>query len=168
MSAALVVVAADEAAPGAQKPERHREVKIPGTDILLRPGWQLFVHDRCRYAVPESWQPNADATLAIAPDGSSVSARTLRVTNWSAHRREIRTAFGHVRAVHEDSERRLWLEIGDEARVQHYIDVPNGLSVCSVLLELHGGLTPDVEETAKEVANSVGPAPENWPPRSIK
>jgi hypothetical protein len=167
MSAALVATVGRHAL-GAQKPERHPEFRIPGTEILLAPGWQLFVHDRCRYAVPESWQPNGDATLAIAPDGSSISVRTLRITNWSVHKHEIRTAFGHVRVVHEDSDRRLWLEIGDQARVQHYIDVPNGASVCSVLLEIRSGPTPAAENVAKKVADSIGPAPENWPPHSVK
>jgi hypothetical protein len=167
MSAALVTTAGRQALD-AQKPERHHEIRIPGTDISLRPGWQLLVHDRCRFTVPESWQPNADATLAMAPDGSTISVRALSVTSWSAHRHEVRASFGRAWAVHEDSDRRLWLEIGDTSRMQHYIDVPNGLSVCSVLLDLRAGATTDPEDVARRIAESVGPAPENWPPRSIK
>jgi len=168
MSAVLAVATAGGRPLGAQKPERHHEVTIPGTDIQLKPGWQLLIHDRCRFAVPESWQQNADAALAMAPDGSSLSIRTLRVMNWSAHKHDIRAAFGPVRVVHEDSDRRLWLEIGDKWRVQHYIDVPNGLNVCSVLLEIHSGPTLDAEDLAQRIADSVGPAPDNWPPRSLK
>jgi hypothetical protein len=152
----------------AQKPERQQEVKIPGIDISLRAGWQLLFHEGCRFAVPVSWHADADGSLAMAPDGSYVSVRMFKITSWSAHKAQIKAAFGHVNVVHEDSERRLWFEIGDTARVQHYIDVPNGLSVCSALLEIRGATTSDADDTRKRIAVSIGPAPEKWPPDPIK
>ena len=70
----------------------------------------------------------------------------FRIASWSAHKAQIRAAFGHLTIVHEDNERRFWFEIGDKPRVQHFIDVSNGLSVCSGLLEIRAATTPDVAE----------------------
>jgi hypothetical protein len=105
------------------------------------------------------------ASLALAPDGSYISIRMFRITSWPAHKAQIRAAFGRVTVVHEDSDRRLWFEIGDKPRVQHYIDVTNGLSVCSGLFEIRTATTPDADDTSKRIAESVGPAPDKWPPR---
>jgi hypothetical protein len=66
--------------------------------------------------------------------------------------------------VHDDSDHRLWLEIGDKPRVQHYIEVANGLNVCSGLLEVHTETTPDADDATKRIADSIGPASEKWPP----
>jgi len=90
----------------------------------------------------------------------------FKITSWSAHKAQIKAAFGRVKVMHEDSERRLWFEIGDKPRIQHYVDVVNGLSVCSGLLEIRTTTTPDAEDTTKRIAESVGPAPEKWPPQS--
>lgn len=152
----------------AQKPERKQEVKIPGIDVSLKGGWELLFHDGCRFAVPVSWHADPDGSLARAPDGSNVSIRMFKTTSWSAHKAQIKAAFGPVNVMHEDSERRLWFEIGDKPRVQHYVDVPNGLSVCSALLEIRAATTPDAEDTTKRIAESIGPAPEKWPPDAVK
>lgn len=164
VTAGLLVVANLTPALSAQKPERKQEVEIPGINISLKAGWQLLFHDGCRFAVPGSWHSEAGASVVSAPDGSNVSVRMFKITNWSAHKAQIRAAFGHVQAVHEDSDERLWLEIGDNLRVQHYIDVAHGLNVCSGLLEIRIATTPDAEETAKRIVESIGPAPEKWPP----
>jgi hypothetical protein len=122
----------------------------------LRPGWQVLVYDRCRFAVPGSWHADDNASVAVAPDGSNISVRVYRIASWPAHTAQIKAAFGRVQAVHEDSDRRLWLEIADGLRVQHYIEVPKGHIVCSALLEIRPATTPDPEDTTRGIADSVG------------
>jgi hypothetical protein len=141
-----VVLATIVAAPAtnAQPPHGKQDVKVvPGIDVSLKAGWQLLFHERCRFAVPGSWRADPDAALAFAPDGSSISIRMFRIANWSAHKGQIKSAFGHVNRVHEDSDHRLWFEIGDKLRAQHYIDVADGLNVCSGILEIRPATTPD-------------------------
>jgi hypothetical protein len=162
---AVVVVIATTTVPvfSIQGPQRQQDVRIPGMDVSLKAGWRLLFHANCRYAVPSSWRADPDAGFAVAPDGSNISIRMFTVTNWSIHKAQIKAAFGHVKAVHDDSDRRLWLEIGDTPRIQHYLDVANGLTVCSGLLEIRTATTPDVENTTKRIAESIGAAPEKWP-----
>jgi hypothetical protein len=106
-----------------------------------------------------SWRATEDASEVVAPDGSNLSVRLFRIANWSTHKTQIKAAYGRVKILHEDSERRLWFEIGDKPRVQHYIEVANGLTVCSGLLEIRA-TTPDAEDTTKRIADSMGPASE--------
>ena len=101
-AAALVVAAIGGLRVDAQKPERQREVKVPGIDVSLKAGWQLLFRDGCRFAVPGTWHANGDGSLALAPDGSNLSIRMFRITSWSAHKAQIRVAFGHLDCVHED------------------------------------------------------------------
>ena len=128
-------------------------------DVPVRDGWQLRIHQGCRFAVPGSWHFEADGSLATAPDGSSISVRMFRITSWSAHKAGIKAAFGQVNVMHEDSDHRLWFEIGDASRVQHHVDVPSGLGVCSALLEIRAATT-GTDDTVKRIAESVGPAPD--------
>jgi hypothetical protein len=167
-TAVLVVAAITGLRVDAQRPERQREVKIPGIDVSLRAGWQLLFRDGCRFAVPGTWHANRDASLALAPDGSNLSVRMFRITSWRSYTAQIRAAFGHLDIVHEDSERRLWFEIGVKPIVQHFIDVSNGLNVCSGLLEIRAATTPDAEDTTNRIVESIGPAPEKWPPDSVE
>jgi len=165
ISAVVVATALVEPLPHAQTPERNREVKLPWMDLSLKEGWQLLFRQGCRFAVPGSWHTDADNGFAQAPDGSNISLRTFKIANWSVHKAQIKAAFGHVNVMHEDSNRRLWFEIGSQPRVQHYLDVLHGLSVCSALLEMRGELTtPDVEDTVMRIVDSVGAAPDKWPP----
>jgi hypothetical protein len=62
-----------------------------------------------------------------------------------------------VKAIHEDSDRRLWFEIGDRDSTQHYIDVANGSSACIALLEIRAA-APDGEDMASRIAASIGRA----------
>jgi len=155
----LVAVAVMARAVDAQRPEQKQEIRVPGTRIMLKAGWQLLFHDGCRFAVPGSWRPDVDGGLVSAPDGSNLSVRMFRITSWSAHKAHIRAAFGQVKVLHEDSDRRLWFEIGDKQRTKHYIEVANGLSVCDGLMEIRTTTTPDAEETANRIGDSIGPAP---------
>jgi len=162
IAAALIVTALAVRALHAQRPERQREFHVPGLEVSLRAGWQLLVHGGCRYAVPESWAVNTDASRALAPDGSSLSFSVVRITSWSAHKQQVRAAVGQIAVVHEDSDQRLWFEIGAEPRASHYIDVANGFTVCSGVVEMLPA-TPEAIDTIRTIADSIGPAPEKWP-----
>lgn len=163
VSVVLVATALAGPAARAQKPERQAEVRIPGLDVSVKAGWQIFFHQGCRFAVPGPWRADADGGQATAPDGSSISVRMFRITSWSAHKAQIKAAFGRVNVMHEDSERRLWFEIGDKPRVQHYVDVANGPGLCSALLEIRSAASPETEDLTKRIVDSVGPAPDRWP-----
>jgi hypothetical protein len=152
--------AARGAALSAQRPERQQQVKVPGTDIFVDAGWRVLFHDVCHFAAPVSWTVNDDASLVTGPYGSGLSIRVFRISSWSAHKAQVRAAFGRVYAVHEDNDRRLWLEIRDGSRVQHYVDVVSGPTVCSGLLEVHDQSTA-TEETVRKIIAAVGPGPAN-------
>jgi len=158
-----VVLAVATCGLDAQPPERPQEVEVPGLGVMLRAGWQLLFHERCRFAVPTSWRPDADEAFARGPDGSSVSIQTLRVASWSAYKAGVRSAY--VRAkVHEESSRRLWLETSEGPWVQHYIAAADGPSVCTCSLEVCAGGASATKETIQRIADSIGFAPESWPP----
>ena len=141
----------------AQGPERKQEVTIPGTNLSLKGGWRVLFHQGCRFAVPVSWHADTEGTLATAPDGSNILVGVFRINSWSAHKAQIKAAFGHVNVMHEDNDRRLWFEIGDKPRVQHYVDVLNGPTVCSAILETRMIATSDADDTIKRIIDSVGP-----------
>jgi hypothetical protein len=163
--ASLVAVAVTIRTADGQRAERQQEIRVPGMGITLKGGWQLVFHDGCRFAVPGLWHPDADGSYVFAPDGSNLSVRMFRVTNWSTHKAQIRAAFGQVRVLHEDSARRLWFEIGDEQRTQHFIDVANGLGACTGLLEIRAATTLNADDVNR-IADSIGPAPDNRLPDS--
>lgn len=161
LAAWFLRAALDASFVDAKRPERQQDVRISGTEVSLKEGWQLLeLPGGCRFAVPGSWRANPDASAVVGRDGSSLSVRIFKITSWSAHKAQIKAAFGRVNVVHEDSERRLWLEIGDKARVQHYIDVWDGSHVCSALLQIRAPTTPDVDQITKRIADSLGAAPE--------
>ena len=134
-------------------PERQDSRK-PASGITLTDGWRLLSYDGCHFAVPGSWQQNADGSAVSAPDGSNLSVRMLRTANWSAHKSQVRAAFGQLSTVHEDSGRRLWFEFGDGSRTQHYIAVTNGARICAGLLETR---TKASARDTSEIAASIGP-----------
>jgi hypothetical protein len=145
----------------AQKPERKREVKLPGLDLSLKAGWKLLFHDGCRFAVPVSWRTDDNRRLAFGPDGSNFSLRKVYIPSWSAHKAKILAAFGNrdrVRVLHENDDRRLWFEIADPPRVQHFVDVNAGQSVCNGILEVRTASSLTTED-ASRIVNSIGPAP---------
>jgi hypothetical protein len=157
LAVALVVVRPLDA----QRPARPLDLQAPGGGIVLKAGWQLLVHDECRFAVPPTWRASGDGSLA--PDGSNFSVGTFKIKSWSAHKAQIRAAFGRVNVVHEDNDRRLWFEIGDKQRTQHVIDVASGSSACLGILEIRPTATLNAEDV-KSVVDSIGPAPARWPP----
>jgi hypothetical protein len=148
----------------AQGPVRQQEVRVPGTDVLLKAGWQLLFDRACRFAVPGSWHLVGDTSFVRAPDGSSLAVRVLRDVNWSAHKAQIRAAYVHLKVVHEDSAHRFWFEVGEEPLVQHYIAVSDGTTICTGLLDIRSGAIPDREDTIKRIADSIGLSPKKWPP----
>ena len=162
----LIAGAALASVVNAQGPERT--VKVPGLDLTLKGGWQVLFHQGCRFAVPVSWRADVSGSSATARDGSNISIQMFRITSWSGHKAQIKAAFGRVNVMHEDSDKRLWFEIGDKPHVQHYIDVRSGTNVCSALLETWATDTADAADTTKRIVDSVGPAPDKWPSHSLK
>lgn len=156
LAVAALAIVGHSRAFDAQGPERQHEGNIPGTELPLKAGWKRLVYHECRFAVPASWRPNEDASLVTAPDGSNVSIRTFKIPSWSAHKSQILNAFGRVRVLHENSDHRLWFEIGDPPRIQHFIDVSVGASVCNALLEVRGSTLTFDDVT--RMADSIGPA----------
>jgi hypothetical protein len=163
--ACLLVLGVSVCRLAAQKPERRQEVLVPGLGVALKAGWQLLLQGGCRFAVPGPWRATADGASAFSPDGSSLSVRSFRITSWPAHKAQMKATYGRVNVLHEDSDRRLWFEFGDTRRVQHYIDVANGLSVCVGLLDVRAAATLNAEDVNR-IADSIGPAPARWPPPS--
>jgi hypothetical protein len=146
-----------------QAPRRQEEVEVPGLGIKIKAGWRVLFADGCRFAAPPSWQTApGDKSLALAPDGSNLSVRIVRFSSWSDHKARIKAAYGQLKTVHEDTDRRLWFEVGDEHRTQHFIDVANAEGACLALLELR---TPTklTSEDISRIADSVGPIPVHWP-----
>lgn len=160
--AALVALVTAVCPANAQKPERRQEVRVPGIGLNLKAGWQLVFHDGCRFAVPSTWRATADGTTVSSPDGSRVSVGMFKITNWSAHKGQMKAAYGRVNVLHEESDRRLWFEFGDAPRVHHVVDVANGLSVCIGVLDFSAATTLNAEDVNR-IAGSVGLAPAQWP-----
>jgi hypothetical protein len=145
-----------------QRRVQSDEVRVPGTDIMLKGGWQLLFHDGCRYAVPLSWQFDIDESFARAPDGSSISIEKLDVRSWSAHKADVRRSYGQGSVLHDNSDRRLWIEFRDGSRVIHHIAVltaPGGEStVCTGVVDLAAHSTAQTDDTMQRIADSIGAA----------
>jgi hypothetical protein len=165
LAAGLVALVVTVGPVSGQRPERQQDVPVPGIGVALKAGWQLRFHDHCRFAVPGTWRAAADGSAAFSPDGNNVSIRMFTITSWSAHKAQIKAAYGRVNVLHEDSDRRLWFEFGDKSRVQHYVDVANGLSVCVGLLEARAVTALNAEDVTR-IVESIGPVPAHWPPQS--
>jgi hypothetical protein len=160
---ALGTLLATDRAVDAQRPARQQGQPASGfgvpvmPDMPLRAGWQVRSYDGCRFAVPALWHAAPDGSSMSAADGSNLSVRTFRIASWSDHKAQLKAAFGRVNVMHEDSDRRLWFEIGDRPRVQHYIDVLTGAVACSGLLEIRTATTLTTEDVNR-IADSIGPA----------
>jgi hypothetical protein len=57
----------------------------------------------------------------------------------------------------------LWFEFGEPPYIEHYVDVPSGLTACVGRLAIRGASTLTADAT-RRIAESVGPAPAHWPP----
>lgn len=156
-----VVLAWPLAIAHGQRPERQHDVVVPGLGVRLREGWQMFFHDNCRYAVPGVWRPAPDRSESFAPDGSSVMLWSPQVTNWQSHKSRLKSAYSTAR-VREDSDLRLWIEAQDNHRIQHYITVTDGATVCAAVLSVRNGSPYDVEDVIAAIVESIGPVSQ-WP-----
>jgi hypothetical protein len=87
----------------------------------------------------------------------------LKVASWSAHKADLRRMFGHAAVVYENSERRLWFEIDQAPRAQHYVAVAEGVSVCAAWIEMRSDRDSSARDTIKRIVESIGLAPESWP-----
>jgi hypothetical protein len=158
-----IAVLASVVSNAAQRPERQQELPLPGLGVVLQIGWQLILYHGCRFQVPEAWRQAASSGMLWAPDGTNMSIASVKFAKWSVHKAQVRAAFGRVRAVHEDSDRRLWLEIGTAERTQHYIDVPTDSGACIGILELPASSQLDTK-SLETIATGIGQAPEHWSP----
>ena len=140
----------------AQRPEPHHAAFVLDRSAVLKAAWQWHTYGGCRFSVPTSWHAVADGSATVAPDGSRLSIRMFKIRSWSAHKAQVRAAFGHVRLVHDDSDSRLWFEIGDLPRAQHFIDVARGRTACNGLLEIRTATTLSGEDVNR-IADSIGP-----------
>jgi hypothetical protein len=148
-----------------QAPERQQELELPGLGVVLKVGWQLVLYHGCGFAAPENWLSTADRSTLLGSDGSSLAVASLDFPSWPAHKAQVRAAFGRVNVLHEDSGRRLWFEIGDRYRTQHYIDVSTGHGACIGILEIHEG-TALTTDDIQRIIDGIGPVPEHWSPPS--
>jgi hypothetical protein len=160
--AVMVTAGLSAAAAEGQRPERPQQVQLPGLGIALRAGWQMFFHDGCRFAVPVSWRPTPDGAQVVAPNGSSLSVWMDRFASWPDHKTHVRAALAPLKNVYEDSARRLWIGTGDASLTQHFVAVANESGACSGSLEIRAS-TPNAQETAAVIVDSIGSAPATLP-----
>jgi hypothetical protein len=140
----------------AQSPTRSTDVAIPGLDVHLKAGWRLLIEHNCRFAVPVPWRLSADGTAATAPDGSMLSVTPVHLPNWTAHKAAVQRTLRGVIAIHENSDRRLWIEFVAAAMHEHYIAVTDGSETCVGVLSIRNAASEP--ETSHVIADSIGPA----------
>ena len=162
MVVAIGVIAVLGVAIHGQRSGGRQEVQLPWLGMTLKAGWQVRFYDGCRFAVPLTWQVTPGSRQVFAPDGSSLLIWSRQVPSWSLHRSQATAAFGPVSTVHENDDRRLWIEAGDDIRIRHYIATVAGSVACNGLLEIRASMK-NPEETAQTIADSIGAAPAEWP-----
>ncbi len=68
--------------------------------------------------------------------------------------------------MHDDSDRRFWVETGTDARIERLIAAVKGSTVCVGVLDVRAPSGPGTGQTIKSIAESIGGAPEKWLPES--
>lgn len=141
-------------AEAVQGPTRNQTVRLPGTDIVLRAGWQLvWTGDgRCAFSVPASWFVSADRRWAAPPHGGVFVSVSAFDTSWSAHLAAIKRAM-QTSTVREDSSTRFWVERTDGRRIQQHVSVGNGTGVCSADIEAQSAA--DATDVLRNIASSI-------------
>src|SRR5262249_43335681 len=118
--------------------------------------WQRVIFAGCRADVPQSWHTAGHGNLLIAPHGTRFSLRAFEITDWKLHKSQILDTFGRTITVHENSERRLWIEIAGQQK-EHFIDVREGTTACAGILDVtEADLTPSDEA---RIAANLAPVP---------
>ena len=145
---------------GGQTPLRPQEIEVPGFGMRLHAGWQLLFRDGCRFAVPATWNTSSEGGEVFAPDGSMVWVYAPRSA--SGYARKLERGVRQKARVREDTPHRLWLEVSEGSRIQHYVDVFESGLTCSCVLDVRQSL-PGGDETATRIVASVGKAPSSWP-----
>jgi hypothetical protein len=151
----MLIVALVSSATAAQPPVRPG-VHIPGTDLVLREGWQLFSTSdlRCMYVAPVDWRLMTNSDAAQSADGRSwIAAAAIDPALWETHRAQILRDTGAV--VHADTAHRLWVERREGTHLWHHIAVTDGQHACGADLLIYGSSSLDVTT----VANGVQPTP---------
>jgi hypothetical protein len=153
-----VCLAADAAASVAQAPLRQAPVRIPGTDVVLEDGWTLVytvgADYRCIYAVPASWVVSPQGWRAVDPRGAArVEVSALDYATWAALRSTVRTTVPSA-ALHEDTPRRLRIEVRDGARTWQRVAEGDGAHVCSADIN-DANVTEREEQVIRKIASTL-------------
>jgi len=148
-----------------QAPLRPSEVEVPGLGVKLKAGWRLLLENGCRYSVPATWSVSGDGTVASAANGSTLTVRFVPDLSRSSYKERVSRSRESAMVVHEDTDRRLWVEFSDDRWMEHDIVVNNSAGACVAVLEFREGTGND-EEIARIIADSIGFAPQRWPPSS--
>jgi hypothetical protein len=145
-----------------QAPVRPTEVDVPGLGVKIPVGWRLVLDRGCRFAVPLAWTVALDGAIATGPDGNVASFASIPAVTVSSYRNNLQRRVGRGVVVHQDDALRLWVEFVDESRHEHRV-VAAGLAVaCVATLDIREA--PDAADLARIIAESVAPAPGQWPP----
>ena len=161
MTRALALIAALAAAQLSMRPP---QITIPGTDIVVRKGWRLSIDGGCRSAVPMDWRVESRGFFS-SPSGWRLTVTSVPLTSWLAHKRQVQSTFDRDATLHEDSERRLWIESRHDALVQHYVAVNANARACVGVLDIPARADTPADDTVEVIIESIGLAPPTDPSR---
>jgi hypothetical protein len=137
-------------------------VQVPGTDIVVRRGWRLSIADGCRSAVPMKWRTESRGVFSSGA-GWRMTVSSVPIANWNVYRFRMRAGLDHAATVHEDSERRLWIESRSEGALQHYVAVNAGARACVGVLDIPRD-TQAGSDLIPDLVDAIDAAPRSWPP----
>jgi len=140
----------------AQMAARPPEVPVPGTDIAVRRGWRVAFADGCRWAAPADWRVDGGGAVS-SPVGARLLVASVPVASWTAHKAQARAALDRGAIVHEDSERRLWIESRRDRWIEHYVAVNGGARACVGVLDLPATVN-EAGDLATAIARSIDAA----------
>ena len=126
----------------------------PGYIKGLIPHWTGLVDlpGHCRFSVPPTWQTHNNDRRAVAPDGA-VSAEEAWLAAVNSAGYQSRLPGIHPLILHENSERRVWVEYdaGWPGR-HHHVAVPTSEGACTLQIDI----TPNARAVDAVVLKIVG------------
>jgi hypothetical protein len=127
-------------------------------------GWTVLFDGtgRCFYSVPPDWKVD-DVSEMITPFTSSPDGAVTATMRWSAHA-PWESATADLRAmrqwkrVHDDSERRYWLEFNEpRARVLHVAVIPSASAgACTIQLEIGDDAREELRRLVPTIIGTFG------------
>jgi hypothetical protein len=141
---------------GAQRRNPARDVTIPGTDLVVQPGWLLLQRDGCWFTVPLGWKAAASGNAFDGPDGSTLLVRRLQFSDWTAHIARTTRTLGSRSTVRDDTTQHLWIETRQADVVEEYAEARLDDGSCSLVLRYStsGILSRDA---ARQIVRSLAP-----------